>query len=425
MLNSDDTLLVFTSYPDSEHGIRDLNAVAWYAQKTLKALSKKQKILVLAEKTGRNKVHIENSRLKIVRTWKRNRPLSLFNIFPYIIKYYKVQNVLFQFEFNILGGIMPVLVLPLILGLLKLVKKNVYFEFHQVVLDIAELEKHINVTNQYVQKALNIGLLFFYKVVGALSDKVIVLEQELKDRLTEIVPEEKIVVLPITVAKRTLISKTRAKNALGFEKKDFVVLVFGFVNWYKGSDWIASSLGSKRKSSLKLVLAGGKNPTLKNKRYYRSFYHKIYSLVKKDKNVLLTGFVPEEKISLYFSAADLVVLPYRIFMSASGPFSFALSYRKPVLLSKRLNNYVKSPDFSYALDQLDIDKNDVFFDLNKHELKKKIKKIRTDRVFAKKLKQFSVLLAQKRNVNHVLKEYRNVVSRPYMVRSPFMLQFSK
>jgi glycosyltransferase involved in cell wall biosynthesis len=60
-------------------------------------------------------------------------------------------------------------------------------------------------------------------------------------------------------------------------------------------------------------------------------------------NVKFLGFVPEERVSEIFAACDVVVLPYRVVMAASGPMSHALGHRKPVLLSNEFADFRDTP----------------------------------------------------------------------------------
>jgi dolichol-phosphate mannosyltransferase len=48
--------------------------------------------------------------------------------------------------------------------------------------------------------------------------------------------------------------------------------------------------------------------------------------------VIFTGYVKEEKVALFFSACDVVVIPYSISLSSSGPLALALRYKKNVIV---------------------------------------------------------------------------------------------
>src|SRR5690606_13968506 len=52
-----------------------------------------------------------------------------------------------------------------------------------------------------------------------------------------------------------------------------------------------------------------------------------------DRITLVDEYVPDEKVNLYFSAADVVVLPY-LRASQSGIAHIAMSFGKPVVVSE-------------------------------------------------------------------------------------------
>lgn len=405
-------LIVITSYPDPRTGIKRLNAVAWHAAKTLKRLSETCRVLCIAERVpGSAKKLRVNHDLTVYRSYTKGSPYALFQTLPHILKNWGIKNVLIQFEFNIFGGFLPVLSMPLFLLLLKMMGKNVIMEIHQVVPDIAVLKDHINVHSRGLQMAFTAGLRVFYAVVGLLTDTVIVLEEQLKTRLSAYIPHEKIFVVPLGAAARVVPRRAAAKRALGIQPEEFTVVVFGFVNWYKGSDWIADVFSQLKTKRIRLVLAGGKNPTLTGKDHYESFYENVKNQAKQSPTITLSGFVSDAQVPLYFGAADLVLLPYRVFMSASGPLSLALSYKKPFLLSERLGDYKRSEDFKEAMIQAGVTGNELFFPMNKQALARRIRAISIDSKALARLERFAAILAAKRDESKVIDYYQSCIFR--------------
>jgi glycosyltransferase involved in cell wall biosynthesis len=403
--NTEEGLLVITSYPDPEKGIKELNAVAWHSQKTLSAISEESPVVVLAEKIKGKTVYSDKKDLLVRPVWERGYALSLFRIIPQALKYSRIRNVLFQFEFNIFGGTTPLLALIILLPILKLLGKNIYFELHQVVLDIKSLEKHVNIKNIFVQKIFNLALKLFYIIIGKFSVNIIVFEQDLKDRLAKYIKPEKITILPLSVDTIQLPDRITSRKKLELSDTDFTVVVFGFINWYKGSDWIAKLFAQYPDKNINLILAGGENPTLKSKSYYQKFYTEIQNIAATAKNVKITGFISDINVQIYFAAADIIVLPYRVFMSASGPFSFALTYKKPVLLSDALVNYTKSSDVQEVLNEVDLSTSDLFFDLKSTKLMTLINEAKYNKIFLDKLTLFSKKLAEKRSTRSITQKY--------------------
>lgn len=63
-------------------------------------------------------------------------------------------------------------------------------------------------------------------------------------------------------------------------------------------------------------------------------------------NVRRIGFVPEEQLPHLFALADILVLPYKVGLSASGPLTTAASYGVPAAVSDvpTLIEAVRCPD---------------------------------------------------------------------------------
>ena len=117
---------------------------------------------------------------------------------------------------------------------------------------------------------------------------------------------------------------------------------FGYLSHYKGTDLLVKAFHKPLKingKKVKLILAGGESPTQGQKYHYQHFYKNLYQSISDNENIIHTGFVPQEKIKHVFSSSDLVIFPYRAFMSASGPISLALSFNKPIIVSNQLENY--------------------------------------------------------------------------------------
>lgn len=405
--NKNDTLLVITSFPSK----RNFNAVGWHSQKTLSQLSKIKRVLVCAEYEVNRKAKYVNENLLVVGTWQKSKILSLVSLLHFIIKQNKISSILVQFEFNVFGGTIPNLFLMPILLILKLLGKKITFELHQVIKDVGTLEKHINIKNYFLKKFFNFGLIFYYITIGIVADHVIVHEQELKDRLRNLIPLKKIEILPIGVDEKTIMTKNEAKNIIKAANGKFTLLVFGFINGYKGIDWLLKDSSVLKNKNVELLIVGGKNPYLKDKPHYKRFYKNILKEANKHSNVTLTGFVPDKKISLYFAAADLVIMPYEVFMSASGPFSLAIEHKKPLLLSHVLADYQKSNDFKRTMNMISLKNNELFFKLNKHNLTFLVKEAIENKEYYSKLCKFSETLSEIRSINQSSLNLYTIVSK--------------
>lgn len=423
-INEENSLLVITSYHDDTREHKTLDPIAIHAKRILTQLSKNQKILVLAEKTGRKKTHIENKQLTVLRVWEKKHPLAFPTILSYVAKYNKIRMIHIQFDFHTFGGVVPGIMLPALIAALKLMGKHVSIELHHVPLDITTIKRQVKNKPQVFKELFNRSLVVFYKAVGALCDKVIVFEEDLRERLTTAIPTEKLIVLPMGVHEQQAVNKSAAKRRLGIKPDQFVLFTFGFFDWHKGTDWLAKTIHELKLSRINLLLVGGQNPALKYSPNYREFYRDIMKLsMHAKKTIKVVGFVPEKHMSMYFSAADLVVFPYREFLSAPTAVTHALSFRKPVVFSNNLTDYTKSPDFAHALEQSGLTIRDLFFPLHKTEFEAFILRVKNNKDVYKRLVKFSTILAQERKSTRVLRDYQTIISKRYAMRPRFMFRF--
>jgi glycosyltransferase involved in cell wall biosynthesis len=404
--NQENTLLAITSFPSG----KNFNAVGWHSQKTLSQLSSMKKILVCAEYEARKTTKLINENLLVVSSWQKSKILSFASLFYFIMRQNKISSIFVQFEFNVFGGTIPNLALMSMLFILKILGKHISFELHQVIKDVGALEKHVNIKNYFLKKFFNFGLKIYYILIGFVADNIIVFEQELKDRLQNLISLKKIEVLSIGVSKRDIIPNNEAKNQIKIDKNKFTLLVFGFINGYKGIDWILKNKILKNKK-ISLLITGGKNPYLKNKAHYKHFYTSILKEASKHPNVILSGFVPENKISLYFAASDLVVMPYEVFMSASGPFSLAIEHERPVILSNILADYQKSDDFKRTMNMANLKKQDLFFKLDQNSLSVLVKKAIKNKDYYSRLCKFSKILSEARSISYSSLKLYDIVSK--------------
>lgn len=356
MKHTSDEIVVISSYPP-KGAIHHASVVGGgaYAKDALLSLrdtllqnNKHTKITVLAEKhSERDEKSYTDEDITVKRLWTRfsltTFPLLLKEI---LLRHTKAKRILIQFEFSMFGFQLHLLPLLPFLLVLRIAGKQVFFVFHQVVTDVSELDGHLNIKRRKIFPLFyNTLLSLFYKMVMIICTQVIVLEATLKNRLSRFGDERKIVVIPLTYKPfRQGVSRAQARQLLGIPQDAFVLLSFGYVAWYKGTDWLIDAYGklpSDIKNRVTLIIAGGATPNHIAKDHYRQYVQKVEKEAKAN-GVLLTGFVPEEDIPLYYQACDLSILPYRSFMSHSGPLSLSRSFGKPFLISEVMRPILSS-----------------------------------------------------------------------------------
>jgi len=119
-----------------------------------------------------------------------------------------------------------------------------------------------------------------------------------------------------------------AREKLNLDSQTRYLLFFGFIRDYKGLDLLLKAFADDRlrKFPVKLLIAG---------EYYSS-PEPYLELIKKnhleDLIVLRTDFIADEEVNLYFSAADMVVQPYKS-ATQSGVTQIGYHFNKPMLVT--------------------------------------------------------------------------------------------
>jgi len=111
------------------------------------------------------------------------------------------------------------------------------------------------------------------------------------------------------------------------------ILFFGFITPRKGIETLFEA-DKFLEVPHRIVIAGGKPVTRGNG--FDSYYDSIRSKSEEKENVEFAGFLEEASLPEYFEKADITVLPYRDFYSASGSMHLSLSYGVPVFGSESL-----------------------------------------------------------------------------------------
>ncbi len=123
------------------------------------------------------------------------------------------------------------------------------------------------------------------------------------------------------------VDKQTACEKLNLSDCEKTLLFFGFIRKYKGLDVLLRAAAVLRKQIEFKLLAAGE--------FYddKTEYLKIVSdLGLQDVVIFYDKFIPENEVKYYFSAADVVVLPYRS-ATQSGIALMANNFFKPVIAS--------------------------------------------------------------------------------------------
>src|SRR5690606_21225094 len=91
----------------------------------------------------------------------------------------------------------------------------------------------------------------------------------------------------------------------------------------------------------------------------------------------------------YYGACDLVMFPYRVFLSSSGPLSLAFSLGCPILLSENLSGYLETRDMLKAREKNQLEQEELLFTLDNDGLVSRINDLQINKSLVGRIQQFS------------------------------------
>ncbi len=135
---------------------------------------------------------------------------------------------------------------------------------------------------------------------------------------------------PIYDSYDAAVSKEDACKKLHLDLSKKYILFFGFIREYKGLDWLLEAMADKRiaAAGIELIVAG---------EYYNKDVEATNNDIIARNNLksrvhLTTDFVPNSEVRYFFSAADLVVQPYK-HATQSGITQIAFHFEKPMVVT--------------------------------------------------------------------------------------------
>lgn len=160
------------------------------------------------------------------------------------------------------------------------------------------------------------------------GDMFIVHSEEDKANLEALVPNARVRKArhpTYEIFSRQTVARDAARAELGLRPDEKVILFFGLVREYKGLKYLIEAMPSVLPSMDATLLIAGE--------FYddREKYVRLIKDLKIDERVRLRdGYIPNEKVATYFSASDLVVLPY-VSATQSGIAQIAYGFERAVV----------------------------------------------------------------------------------------------
>jgi glycosyltransferase involved in cell wall biosynthesis len=152
------------------------------------------------------------------------------------------------------------------------------------------------------------------------------------ERLQSLLPNANSILCSLPVfnqfAIETKISKTEAKHLLGLKNTHPMVLFFGIVRPYKGLKYAIQAISILKSKGIKfhLVVAGEFWENI------HDYEEQINQLELSDQITIFDRYIPNEEVSLFFTAADLFIAPY-IGGTQSGSVKIALYFNLPIIIT--------------------------------------------------------------------------------------------
>jgi glycosyltransferase involved in cell wall biosynthesis len=159
------------------------------------------------------------------------------------------------------------------------------------------------------------------------TDFFIVQSRAVEQELKEFLPSARCVFVPHPVYEMfgAAMPKDEARRKLGLAGDERILLFFGYVRRYKGLRLLLEAMPTVLKSlSVKLFVVG---------EFYddeSKYKEQITSLGLEDSVTIRSDYVPNDEVRTYFSASDVVLLPYTS-ATQSGIAQIAYHFDKPVI----------------------------------------------------------------------------------------------
>ena len=271
------------------------------------------KIDLLADQSTSSRGKLpENSKIKIVRVWKQDNPLSILGVMIPVLRL-KPDVVHFSIGFQSFGKsrIANFTGLSLVF-LCRLCDLKVIVLLHNLG-EIVDLKK-VNVKPSFANKA---GVLVATRLILSAS-RVVVMVKSYADYLRKHYNNKRILFIP---------HGSLGNDCISIDPQEKTVLMFGHMGPSKGLLTMLTAFEKikKERSDVQLVIAGTNHPN------YPGYLDKF--IKKAPPKVVFTGYVPDENLCQVFGMANVVVTPYSIALGTSGVFHLACGFGKPIVSS--------------------------------------------------------------------------------------------
>ena len=313
------------------------SGVVTYTQKLARALAGHYSVSVISDRLAGLPAEYQEGGVTVYRTFKPG-PLYPLRIFRTLRKV-KADVVHIQHSYFLYGGFLEGMLFPFLVLLCRS-RSRVVVTMHDLP-SLEQLEDREFQRQNLLPKhgfMLKTGIMTITKAIGAFANTIVVHEAFMRDVAVHDygLSGRKVVVVPHGVDRAQPHERGASRKSLGIHDGRKLVLFFGYLIGYKGIETLISVFRDRLNDGRhSLIIAGGDHPRAREDPSYRRWLNGIVKEVNDLRaggaDIRLTGFV--EDPSLYFSAADMVILPYAERFAASGPAAAAASYGLPLFIT--------------------------------------------------------------------------------------------
>jgi glycosyltransferase involved in cell wall biosynthesis len=323
---------IVSVFPEKGEKHVSSGGIEGYTINMVQELSKLSTITIFAEKKDAFKSNYEESGVHVVRCWNRGI------LYPFQIWLSSLSSNIdifhIQHEYYLYGGILSAMIFPLLVLLLRS-RAPVVITFHGVIsykhLDKLELNE-LPFLKGFIMAVLKVNL----RQISCLSNTIIVHDDYLKEVIEKEygIETSKVLVISHGIEPNATMDSEKARKILNISANK-VILFFGYLSKRKGLEQLMEAFVKVKDDfpDILLIIGTGKNPRLSKKVEYIEYYNYIQTKAKEVDAIRFVGFIPETELKTYISAADVIVFPYSIPISASGPLSISLGFNRLVLCS--------------------------------------------------------------------------------------------
>ncbi len=160
-------------------------------------------------------------------------------------------------------------------------------------------------------------------------DSFIAMSKQVVDELRQFTSKScKMIPHPVYDHYGDTMTKSAACAHLQLNENQKYLLFFGFIRNYKGLDILLEAMADSRikKAGIKLIVAG---------EFYgdASPYHQLIEKSGNSESIILhTDYIADDEVKYFFSAADLIVQPYKS-ATQSGISQLAYHFEKPMVVT--------------------------------------------------------------------------------------------